>query len=314
MHLDLSPFPDILIKLGGDAAEAAEAAAAAADDRATTVIPDEEEESPLQLLTFPNQSPPPTSHGVPDTAGSSAPMDAGMQQQMEQRQPEKRIYAVLVAPTDPTVPDSGKLQLKIGFAPKSACELITDLPLCGVGLQQAPELRKVIKGEGLKPRLKLEPVTTNLGNCILRDAQFPYTTTASVTNADEELLTWRLKTEDMPADCGIVIEPSSGELQPGEMSTITVSFAATVEGIVDNRSVIHQRHESRPYLTPRFLANAVPPRLTFDRPELVLPTVPLNHTASFYVHNEATTTCRSQKLHWSSPTEVQGRQEGNPYC
>ena len=290
LHLDLSPFPDILIKLGGDAAEAAEAAAAAAaDDRATTVIPDEEEESPLQLLTFPNQSPPPTSHGVPDTAGSSAPMDAGMQQQMEQRQPEKRIYAVLVAPTDPTVPDSGKLQLKIGFAPKSACELITDLPLCGVGLQQAPELRKVIKGEGLKPRLKLEPVTTNLGNCILRDAQFPYTTTASVTNADEELLTWRLKTEDMPADCGIVIEPSSGELQPGEMSTITVSFAATVEGIVDVAIPLYiNGDESRPYLTPRFLANAVPPRLTFDRPELVLPTVPLNHTAraSLYVHNE----------------------------
>ena len=43
-----------------------------------------------------------------------------------------------------------------------------------------------------------------------------------------------------------------------------------------------------PYLTPRFLANAVPPRLTFDRPELVLPTVPLGHTAkaSLYVINE----------------------------
>ena len=48
-----------------------------------------------------------------------------------------------------------------------------------------------------------------------------------------------------------------------------------------------QRGE-RPYLTLMLHATAVHPRLTFDRPEVILPAVPLGHTAraSFYVVNE----------------------------
>ena len=48
-----------------------------------------------------------------------------------------------------------------------------------------------------------------------------------------------------------------------------------------------QRGE-RPYLTLMLHATAVHPRLTFDRPEVILPAVPLGHTAraSFYVINE----------------------------
>ena len=48
-----------------------------------------------------------------------------------------------------------------------------------------------------------------------------------------------------------------------------------------------QRGE-RPYLTLMLHATAVHPRLTFDRPEVILPAVPLGHTAraSFYPYPE----------------------------
>ena len=71
----------------------------------------------------------------------------------------------------------------------------------------------------------------------------------------------------------------SALLQPGETAILAVSFAATVEGAKDLNVPLYLDGGKTPYLTPRFLANAVPPRLTFDRPELVLPTVPLGHTA-----------------------------------
>ena len=51
-----------------------------------------------------------------------------------------------------------------------------------IGLSGDALLKGVLAGEGLKPRLKLSPVNSNLGNCILRDAQFPYVTTATVTS------------------------------------------------------------------------------------------------------------------------------------
>ena len=285
LHLDLSALPDVNVKLAATTNEAE--LAAAMDDRATTVIPDDDgEESPLQLLTFPS-SPPPTG-GVPDTADGGRPnTDAGMQQQMEiaaraagKPVEEKRIYQVIVAPED-------TLNLRLGFVPKGACDLESELPLCAVGLPQAPELRKVIHGEGLKPRLKLDPVNTNLGNCILRDAQFPYTTTASMTNADSEALTWRIDTSDTK-DSGFTLSPSEGRLAPGEQTFINISFAATTAGPQDVVVPLFIDGGSSPYLMPHFLANAVPPRLTFDRPELVLPVVPVGHTAraSLYVINE----------------------------
>ena len=59
-------------------------------------------------------------------------------------------------------------------------------------------------------------------------------------------------------------------------------------GAVDVAVPLYLDGSSTAYLTPHLIANAVPPRLTYDRPELVLPTVPLGHVAkaSLYVINE----------------------------
>ena len=284
LHLDLTSHPDVLVGLM--ATDEAAEAAAAADDRATTVIPDEDaEESPLQLISFPSQSPPATSAGL----GEGAETDAGAQQQAEMiggrhvpKVEEKRIYSVLVPP-------EASLSLKLGYAPREAADLMLELPLCGVGLPPAPALRRVVHGEGLKPRLQLSPVITQMGSCILRAAVFPYETTASVTNMDTEPLAWQIDTSKMPSDCGFTLSPSSGKLRPNESTTIKIAFAAVQTGPVDVAVPLYiDGNNKTPYLTPHFLANAVPPRLTFDRPELVLPSVPLGHTAkaSFYVINE----------------------------
>ena len=285
LHLDLTARPDVLVALM--AADPAAEAAAAMDDRATTVIPDDDgEESPLQLLAQPTQSPPATSAGLDDSM-----MNAGAQQAAEMsmgggrhapKAEEKRIYSITVQPEE-------SLQLKLGFAPKAACDLMLELPLCGVGLPPAPALRRVIHGEGLKPRLQLSPVITNMGPCILRAAQFPYEATATVTNMDNVPLTWRLDVAKAPADSGFSFSPSEGKLRPGETTTIHVAFTAVNTGPIDVAIPLYiDGNLKTPYLTPHFMANAVPPRLSFDRPELILPAVPLGYTAkaSLYVINE----------------------------
>ena len=119
------------------------------------------------------------------------------------------------------------------------------LPMNFLGLEtDAPSLRRVVHGEGLKPRLKLQPVITQMGACILRAAQFPYTTTATVTNADQEALTWRLDTTAAPADSGMTLSPTSGTLQPGETASITVSLSGrgtSTDGVTLNGSPQNSR-------------------------------------------------------------------------
>ena len=101
-----------------------------------------------------------------------------------------------------------------------------ELPLAAVGLPANPALRKVAYGEGLKARLKLSPPAVKFGECILRDAQFPYVAEAVVTNADDVPLHWSLDEGAMPAGCGFSLAPSEGTLQPGESETVTIGFEA----------------------------------------------------------------------------------------
>ena len=84
---------------------------------------------------------------------------------------------------------------------------------------------------------------------------------------------------------GVSIRPSSSTLAPGEAATsVTVSFAATVAGAVDVAIARFIDGGETPYLMRYFLANAVRPRLTFDRPKLVLPTTRPGHTAKASLH------------------------------
>ena len=88
------------------------------------------------------------------------------------------------------------------------------------------------------------------------------------------------------------LTPTRGTLAVGEALKIAVSFAPSEAALFAVAVPVFirggkQRGE-RPYLTLMLHATAVHPRLTFDRPEVVLPAVPLGHTAraSFYVINE----------------------------
>ena len=285
LHLDLSLYPEVEVKVKQDPeAEARAEAAAAADDRATTIVPEDESESPLQLISFPTASPPQTASGL------DGEMNAGMQQEaMGSRSGRssavadevKRIYSITIQPQT-------SLELKLGYTPRGAGSLEFELPLSCVGLPTMPALRKVVCGVALRARLKLSQVNTKFGDCILRDAKFPYTAEATLTNADDEELEWRLDEDAIPDDSGFTLAPSSGTLGPKESATVTFGFVALVAGPVDVPVPLYLDGGKTPYLTPHLSANAVPPRLVFDRPELVLPIVPLGHTsrASLYVINK----------------------------
>ena len=287
LHLDLTgrQFADLEVKVQLDPVAEAEAEArAAADDRATTIVPDEEQESPLQLLSQPsNASPPPTAGMSADETGDGDGEVASPSRPKynEAAHEERRLYAITVQPQT-------TLALKLGYTPKAASELLLELPLTPVGLAPEPALRKVVVGEGLKARLKLSTSAIKFGDCILRAAQFPYTKEITITNTDDKQVEWMLDENVIPDESGFSLDCPSGTLQVGESFTITFGFAATTVGIADVMLPLCLDGGNVPYLTPRLMANAVLPRLTFDRPELILPTVPLGHTAkaSLYLINE----------------------------
>lgn len=248
------------------------------DEGATTVAPDDsvEDEKTLQLLTNLTSpiSPPATSDGVGGLRGANGPSTPE----------DRRIWSI-------SVPAEGTINLKLGFAPKEAREVEFDMPLCCAGMPTAPSMRKLVIAEGLRPRLQLSQSNVRFGERILRNAAFPYCLTTEVTNTDELALEWVLDTSVIPAGSGFTLTPSSGELSPKETRIVTISFAAAAAGAIDVSVPLFidgGGGGERPYLQLSLTATAVMPRLSFDRPELLLPVVPLGHTsrASFYVVNE----------------------------
>ena len=110
-------------------------------------------------------------------------------------------------------------------------------------------LQRVVAAEGLRPRLLLSRTVVDFEERVVsrdRNVRFPYHTELTLTNRDEQKIQWEADTSGMildqqrPATRDSVstamtattaavnpifsVDPSSGELEPGEARTLRVSF------------------------------------------------------------------------------------------
>ena len=283
---DLTEQPEfemLLFKAGGDE----DGAGGAQTDGTTTVAGDvDEDELPLQLIT---SSPRGISGLDEPVAPVAQPSDAAAAAADDgappPTAPEQRLYRIMV-------PAGGELALQLSYEPKTEREVHFELPLKLAGVASAPQLRRAVVGEGLRPRLLLSQTVVKMGEKIVRDAKFPYTHELSLTSADDQPLEWELDTAPECDASPFKLTPTSGTLAVGEALTVHIAFTPSQAVVLAVAVPVYIRggklRGERPYLTLMLHATALFPRLTFDRAEVILPPVPLGHTAkaSFYVINE----------------------------
>jgi len=160
-------------------------------------------------------------------------------------------------------------------------------------------LRRVLTGEGLAPRLLASTTKLRFGECIIRDASLPYTQTLSLTNSDSAPLAFQLDAAalaggpfsidtlaaTLPARGSVTLNVSCIPRAAGQCLVHVPIYISDPEAGDANAPTVRT---DRAYLTLTLGAKAATPRLVYDRPEVVLPTVPLGMQAraAFYVINE----------------------------
>ena len=188
------------------------------------------------------------------------------------------------------VPAYSVVELRLVYAPTREGKVSFELPLQMAGLPGLASLRRVVVAEGLRARLHLSRSLVDFGSQVIsrdRIKNFPYHTEVEMTSQDEDGFNWSAGSVDLDGTT-FSVEPSEGHLEPGESRTLRLAFlpeqdsetTVTLPLYVDGK-------KDRPYLNVHIRGTGMYPRLCFDVPEVVMPTVPLGmeSKATFYVIN-----------------------------
>lgn len=223
-----------------------------------------------------------------------------------------------------SVQPNAVLRLALAFAPSCLGDHSFELPLSLRGIACFAPLRRVVAAECVRSRILLQPAAPSLERKVVlskeRAAKHPYVLKLSLSNVDDRELEWALDlphearplsaaassaraaaaaaaaAEEQPsarstplsevdAQCWR-LETTSGKLGARESTTVRVFFAPLTAG--EFSQSLQVLLDGKPYLLTRLRGSALFPSLSFDRPELVLPAVPLGvaSSASFTVRNE----------------------------
>eukprot|EP01049_Picozoa_sp_SAG25_P000345 SAG25_NODE_11_length_28117_cov_24.264901_6_plen_2767_part_00 len=170
------------------------------------------------------------------------------------------------------------------------------LPLTLEGITMDIPNLPVLTATGLKPRLFLSDKMVDFGSKVVMKKEdlakrLPYYVDITLTNNDPQELHWLIDTGSMSREESslFTVKPNGGTLGVGNMCTIRVTFAP-IEA-VDCSFILPLRLDNNPnheYLPISVQATGCYPQLTFDRREILLPTVPVGvrSSTSFYVINE----------------------------
>ncbi len=207
-----------------------------------------------------------------------------------------------------TVEAGRNLKLNLIYNPQHERSHVFEVPLILAGIEGRPPegMRRVIVAEGLKPRLLLSRTTVEFGDRVVsrdKSMRFPYHTELTLTNRDENMVSWEVDLSDLYMDRPgtrdsmasatttmtsmtgygtsqtlptFSMEPSSGELEPGEARVVKVSFLPFEAISYEAEMPIYlDGNRTRPYLMIQLKANGMYPKLKFSTDEVILPPVPL---------------------------------------
>mmetsp|Transcript_18627 Transcript_18627/g.36432 ORF Transcript_18627/g.36432 Transcript_18627/m.36432 type:complete len:3020 (+) Transcript_18627:106-9165(+) len=207
-----------------------------------------------------------------------------------------------------TIKPESTLAFELVFKPTAVKQHAFELPLVMKGLSAYAGVRRVVAAAGLKPKVALSHATVDFGDKVIlkpdRALKNPYLLRFEMKNEELTDLDWSLAFPDIitgimedetgrnqvePADVTWRVEPTKGTLLPGQSCTVSIFFSPT-QGMSFNLPLnlyLDGQEGGPPYLTVPVLGIGTPPMLTFDKKEIVMPTVPLGveSKASFQIHN-----------------------------
>jgi len=186
------------------------------------------------------------------------------------------------------------LSFHLLFTPTSVQEFSFPLPIQLLGCPDRPGLKRVVVGEGLKPRLLLSKTVVDFQNRVVardRVKKIPYSMEVSFTNDDPESISWEVDV-DVLHGLGLKemfhVSPRAGELASGEKAIVRFTFLPDDAKAYSCVLPLYlDENRDRPYLLLTVKGTGIFPHLTFDRPEVLMPVVPLGvkSTCLFHVVN-----------------------------
>jgi hypothetical protein len=177
------------------------------------------------------------------------------------------------------------------FAPVEVAEFNFPLPLALAGVRNCPGLKRAVIAEGLKPRVLLSKTVADFKERVVtldRVKKVPFSMEVHFTNDDPDTIKWDIDTDALADDDqGKVFNcsPQSGELAPGERSTVRFTFLPEDARAYDAAVPVYlDGMTERPYLMVTMKGVGILPHLTFDRPRVIMPIVPLGVTSKMRFH------------------------------
>ena len=154
--------------------------------------------------------------------------------------------------------------------------------------------KRAVYAQGLTPRLRLDTTIVNFKKrTVSRDRvkKIPFVLDVPFTNDTGDPLSWRLDTSALEEESikGIFkVMTTEGHLNPDEEMSVRFNFLPDTEKEYSAIMPLYLGgEEDRPYLMVTVKGVGMFPHLKFDRPEVMLPVVPLGVTAemTFYIKN-----------------------------
>lgn len=220
-----------------------------------------------------------------------------------------------------TVAPNKSLTLTLVYKPVSEGANTWELPfapMVSTGPTTLPVIRKVVEGEGVRPKVIVSKSTLDFGQqIVIRSNQIkaPYQQEIWLTNHESAELDIKLGELQGPDSSVFSVEPQALTIAPGEMMAITIQFTPRDNKAYESSIPLFlQPDNTHPYISIELLGQGRHPKLAFDVRECVLPPVPLGITSrgQFTIVNEGG--CGWWTGGWQSPPILMcaGCCQGNP--
>ncbi|CAE7358857.1 CFAP47 [Symbiodinium natans] len=299
LYVNLQPYPEFSLSLCEERPEAYDA-----DYDATALQPISLQQYQLAIGgVTDNQAAPsnamtakPTLMGSPQGATQMGPP-----QEDEDEEANSQVYKITVQP-------NYTLHMQLTYKPTDLGQHFFEFPVMAAGGGKSEGLRKVVHAEALRPRMLFSATDLNFKTKVVASGIQSVASVLELAlhNADDFPIEWRIDTEPLKKFMGVfTVDPAGGILHPAQdclvraafMPNEPVEYKANMNvyispprdaGKAGDASMALPADESKPYLSLRMKGQGTVPKLTFDRREIVLPTVPLGIKSRclFYIVNE----------------------------
>ena len=195
-----------------------------------------------------------------------------------------------------TVKPESTVILDLLFRPKYAGSHAFELPLTLAGISGVEGLQRVVAAEAIHPRLKLSSTVIKFGRKVVtpdHTRRFPYSMDFIMTNCDpnDRAIKWAFddsKLQESEEGKVFSFEMKEGFLEPKDSEKITVHFLPTEAKTCEVEVPLYLDDKRvKAYLELSVKGTGVFPKLSFNKPYVLLPTVPLGvkSKATFFVKN-----------------------------